>query len=39
LQGGDPKIAGFFVGQAMARTDKKADGKAVTALLRSRAGL
>jgi aspartyl-tRNA(Asn)/glutamyl-tRNA(Gln) amidotransferase subunit B len=39
LQGGDPKVAGFFVGAAMKRSGGKADGKAVTALLRSRAGL
>jgi aspartyl-tRNA(Asn)/glutamyl-tRNA(Gln) amidotransferase subunit B len=39
LKGGDPKVAGFFVGQAMKRSGGKADGKAITALLRSRAGL
>ena len=39
LKGGDPKIAGFFVGAAMKATGGKADGKAITALLRERAGL
>jgi aspartyl-tRNA(Asn)/glutamyl-tRNA(Gln) amidotransferase subunit B len=39
LQGGDPKVSGFFVGAAMKATGGKADGKAVTALLRSRANL
>lgn len=39
LKGGDPKVTGFFVGAAMKRSGGKADGKAVTALLRSRAGL
>jgi aspartyl-tRNA(Asn)/glutamyl-tRNA(Gln) amidotransferase subunit B len=39
MRGGDPKIAGFFVGAAMKTTGGKADGKAITALLRSRAGL
>ncbi len=39
LRGGDPKVAGFFVGAAMKRSGGKADGKSVTALLRSRAGL
>jgi aspartyl-tRNA(Asn)/glutamyl-tRNA(Gln) amidotransferase subunit B len=39
MKGGDPKIAGFFVGAAMKATGGKADGKAITALLRSRAGL
>jgi Asp-tRNA(Asn)/Glu-tRNA(Gln) amidotransferase B subunit len=29
---------GFFVGQAMKKTQGKADGKLVTALLRERAG-
>jgi aspartyl-tRNA(Asn)/glutamyl-tRNA(Gln) amidotransferase subunit B len=38
LKGGDPKIAGFFVGAAMKATGGKADGKAITALLRARAG-
>ena len=39
LKGGDPKVTGFFVGQAMKLSGGKADGKAITALLRSRAGL
>jgi aspartyl-tRNA(Asn)/glutamyl-tRNA(Gln) amidotransferase subunit B len=39
LRGGDAKVTGFFVGQAMKATGGKADGRAVTALLRSRAGL
>ena len=39
LRGGDPKVIGFFVGQAMKLSGGKADGKAITALLRSRAGL
>ena len=38
LRGGDQKLVGFFVGKAMERTDRKADGKAVTALLRDRLG-
>jgi aspartyl-tRNA(Asn)/glutamyl-tRNA(Gln) amidotransferase subunit B len=33
------KLSGFFVGKAMAATNKQADGKAVTASLRRRAGL
>jgi aspartyl-tRNA(Asn)/glutamyl-tRNA(Gln) amidotransferase subunit B len=37
--GGEAKLAGFFVGKVMAATSGKADGKAVTALLRQRAGL
>ncbi len=39
LRAGDPKVTGFFVGAAMKKSGGKADGKAVTALLRSRAGL
>ena len=39
LKAGDAKVIGFFVGQAMNRTGGKADGKALTALLRRRAGL
>ena len=39
FKNGDPKVAGFFVGQAMKLSGGKADGKAITALLRSRAGL
>ncbi len=35
---GDPKIAGFFVGQVMRATQGKADGRAVTALLAARRG-
>ncbi len=33
---GNDKLAGFFVGQVMKRTQNRADGKVVTALLRSR---
>ena len=36
--GGEAKLAGFFVGKVMAATAGKADGKAVTALLRERVG-
>jgi len=36
--GGEAKLAGFFVGKVMASTRGKADGKAVTALLRERLG-
>ncbi len=39
MRSGDAKVAGFFVGAAMKASGGKADGKAVTALLRSRAGL
>jgi Asp-tRNA(Asn)/Glu-tRNA(Gln) amidotransferase B subunit len=35
---GDQKLMGFFVKQVMDATGKKADGKAVSALLRARAG-
>ena len=38
-RGGDGKMTGFFVGKVMAATNKQADGKVVTALLRQRAGL
>ena len=34
---GDPKVVGLFVGKVMKATQGKADGKAVTALLRQRA--
>jgi len=34
--GGEAKLAGFFVGRVMAATKGKADGRAVTALLRDR---
>ncbi|MDQ6724785.1 MAG: Asp-tRNA(Asn)/Glu-tRNA(Gln) amidotransferase subunit GatB [Actinomycetota bacterium] len=34
--GGEAKLAGFFVGKVMAATQGKADGKAVTAILRDR---
>ena len=34
---GDPKVAGLFVGKVMKATSGKADGKAVSALLRQRA--
>jgi aspartyl-tRNA(Asn)/glutamyl-tRNA(Gln) amidotransferase subunit B len=37
LKGGDQKVMGFFVGQAMKVTQGKADGKLVTSLLRERA--
>ncbi len=36
---GDAKVGGFFVGKVMKATRGKADGAAVTALLRERAGL
>jgi aspartyl-tRNA(Asn)/glutamyl-tRNA(Gln) amidotransferase subunit B len=39
LKDGDPKITGFFVGAAMKLSGGKADGKAITALLRTAAGL
>jgi len=35
---GEAKLAGFFVGKVMAATGGRADGRAVTALLRQRAG-
>ena len=38
FKAGDGKVTGFFVGQVMKATAGKADGKAVTALLRERAG-
>jgi aspartyl-tRNA(Asn)/glutamyl-tRNA(Gln) amidotransferase subunit B len=38
FKAGDQKLMGFFVKQVMDATGKKADGKAVSALLRSRAG-
>jgi aspartyl-tRNA(Asn)/glutamyl-tRNA(Gln) amidotransferase subunit B len=38
FKAGDGKVTGFFVGQIMKATQGKADGKAVTALLRERAG-
>jgi aspartyl-tRNA(Asn)/glutamyl-tRNA(Gln) amidotransferase subunit B len=37
FKAGDPKVTGFFVGLVMKATQGKADGKAVTALLRQRA--
>ena len=37
LKGGDAKVTGFFVGQAMKSSGGKADGRAITALLRVRA--
>ena len=37
FRAGDAKVTGFFVGQVMRATGGKADGKAVTALLRERA--
>jgi aspartyl-tRNA(Asn)/glutamyl-tRNA(Gln) amidotransferase subunit B len=39
MKAGDGRVAGFFVGAAMKASGGKADGKAVTAVLRSRAGL
>jgi aspartyl-tRNA(Asn)/glutamyl-tRNA(Gln) amidotransferase subunit B len=39
FKGGDPKVGGMLIGQVMKQTQGKADGKAVTAILRSRAGL
>ncbi len=39
LKAGDPKVQGFFVGQAMKLSGGKADGKTITQLLRQRAGL
>jgi len=38
LAGGEQKLVGFFVGKVMASTAGKADGRAVTALLRERLG-
>jgi aspartyl-tRNA(Asn)/glutamyl-tRNA(Gln) amidotransferase subunit B len=37
--GGEEKLVGFFVGKVMALTRGKADGKAVTALLRAKRGV
>ncbi|HVM03124.1 MAG TPA: Asp-tRNA(Asn)/Glu-tRNA(Gln) amidotransferase subunit GatB [Acidimicrobiales bacterium] len=37
FRGGDAKVTGFFVGQVMRATAGKADGRAVTSLLRERA--
>jgi aspartyl-tRNA(Asn)/glutamyl-tRNA(Gln) amidotransferase subunit B len=34
---GEGKVMGFFVGEVMKATNRQADGKAVTALLRQRA--
>ena len=39
FKGGDPKVGGMLIGQVMKKTQGKADGKAVTAILRARAGL
>jgi aspartyl-tRNA(Asn)/glutamyl-tRNA(Gln) amidotransferase subunit B len=39
FKGGDAKVSGMLIGQVMKRTQGKADGKAVTAILRQRAGL
>ena len=39
FKGGDNKAAGPLVGAVMKKTQGKADGKAVTAILRERAGL
>ena len=39
LAGGEAKVMGFFVGKAMAASGGKADGKVITALLRSRLSL
>jgi aspartyl-tRNA(Asn)/glutamyl-tRNA(Gln) amidotransferase subunit B len=38
FRGGDAKVTGFFVGQVMKATRGRADGRAVTQLLRERAG-
>jgi aspartyl-tRNA(Asn)/glutamyl-tRNA(Gln) amidotransferase subunit B len=38
LAGGEQKLIGFFVGKVMAATSGRADGKAVTQLLRQRLG-
>jgi aspartyl-tRNA(Asn)/glutamyl-tRNA(Gln) amidotransferase subunit B len=38
LAGGEQKLLGFFVGKVMAATAGRADGKAVTGLLRERIG-
>ncbi|HEX2064656.1 MAG TPA: Asp-tRNA(Asn)/Glu-tRNA(Gln) amidotransferase subunit GatB, partial [Acidimicrobiales bacterium] len=38
FRAGDRKVTGFFVGQVMKATKGKADGRAVTELLRGRAG-
>jgi aspartyl-tRNA(Asn)/glutamyl-tRNA(Gln) amidotransferase subunit B len=39
FKSGDAKVSGLLVGQVMKATGGQADGKAVTALLRRRAGL
>jgi aspartyl-tRNA(Asn)/glutamyl-tRNA(Gln) amidotransferase subunit B len=39
FKGGDAKVSGMLIGQVMKKTQGKADGKAVTAILRQRAGL
>ena len=39
FKGGDPKVGGMLIGAVMKQTQGKADGKAVTAILRQRAGL
>ncbi len=39
FKAGDPKVSGMLIGQVMKKTQGKADGKAVTAILRQRAGL
>ncbi len=39
FRGGEHKLMGFFVGEIMKATRGKADGKAVSALLRERAGV
>jgi aspartyl-tRNA(Asn)/glutamyl-tRNA(Gln) amidotransferase subunit B len=39
FKGGDQKVSGMLIGQVMKKTQGKADGKAVTAILRQRAGL
>jgi aspartyl-tRNA(Asn)/glutamyl-tRNA(Gln) amidotransferase subunit B len=38
FRAGEDKVAGMFVGQVMKATGGKADGKAVTELLRQRRG-
>jgi aspartyl-tRNA(Asn)/glutamyl-tRNA(Gln) amidotransferase subunit B len=39
FKAGDPKVAGMLIGQVMKESGGKADGRAVTAILRQRAGL
>ena len=39
FKAGDNKVSGMLIGAVMRKTSNKADGKAVTAILRQRAGL